>query len=332
MPDYKAWTYTHSGYPACLSETKQPVPEQLKSTELQIHVKSAALNPVDIQLMNVPLWNIPGLNHPKGVGCDFAGVVLKAGAESGFREGDEVFGLHMSQGKPGTVAEVLVVDTATAPVLKKPSAWSWNQAAALPLVWLTARTCIACTEPYVTGSKVVAVLGGSSATGMYTVYLAKKRGWKVVASCSGRNSEFVKSMGADEVIEYTQESVPAKVRAAKPDAIIDCVGGTECLGIAKRYITIVGDKTSRLTMGGPAIYLWHPRMVYRWLMGKLGWGEVYDCVILEGRKDYLQEATELALDKIVIDSTFKFDQLKEALERLNTGRARGKVLVEVDSS
>jgi len=329
MPEYKAWTYTHPGYPDCLSETKQPLPEQLKPTELEIHIKSAALNPVDIQLMNVSLWNI--LSRPKGVGCDFAGVVIKAGPEAGFKEGDEVFGLHMSQGKPGTVADVLIVDTATAPVLKKPSNWSWNQAAALPLVWLTAKTSIAAVEPYMTGSKVIAVLGGSSATGMYTVYLAKKRGWKVVTSCSGRNAEFVKSMGADEIIDYTNESVPEKVKAAGPDAIIDCVGGTECLGIAKRYVTIVGDKTSRLTMGGPATYLWTPRMVYRWLMGRLGWGEVYDCLMLEGRKDYLQEATELSLDKIVIDSTFKFDQLKEALERLNTGRARGKVIVEVDS-
>lgn len=331
MPSYKAWTYTTPGYPECLSLTEQPLPEQLKPTEIQVRIKTAALNPVDIQLMNVPLWSLPYLNNPKGVGCDFSGVVLKSGPSSGFQEGDEVFGLHMSQGKPGTVAEVLVVDASAMPVLKKPKDWSWDQAAAVPLVWLTARTCIACVEPWMKDSKTVAVLGGSSATGMYSAYLAKLRGWKVIASCSGRNAEFVRGMGADEVVDYTTESVAERVRAAKPDAIIDCVGGTECLGIAKRYVTIVGDKTSRATMGGPAIYLYHPRMVWRWAMGRLGWGEVYDCVILEGRKDYLEEATRLPREKIVIDSTFKFEQLKEALERLNTGRARGKVVVEVSS-
>jgi reticulon-4-interacting protein 1, mitochondrial len=65
----------------------------------------------------------------------------------------------------------------------------------------------------------------------------------------------VKSMGADQVVDYTQTSVPAAIRAAKPTAIIDCVGGSECLGIEKRYITIVGDKTTRTAMGESLIYL-----------------------------------------------------------------------------
>ena len=82
--------------------------------------------------MNVPLWDILGLDYEKGIGCDFVGVVLKAGESAEFTEGDKVSGLRMSQGKPGTVADVLVVDMANATVLKKPTDWGWNQAAALP--------------------------------------------------------------------------------------------------------------------------------------------------------------------------------------------------------
>jgi NADPH:quinone reductase-like Zn-dependent oxidoreductase len=328
MSGFKAWTYTTPSYPQCLSQTTLPTPESLSPTEIQVQIKAAALNPVDIQLMNVPLWSLPYLNFTKGIGGDFSGIVLKAGQESGFDIGDEVFGLTMSP-KIGTVAEIATVDTKVSSVLKKPKEWSWGQAAALPLVWLTAKTCVACVEPYVGESKKVAVLGGSSATGMYAIYLCRQRGWTVITTCSGRNAEFVRSMGAGEVIDYTQQNVPDEIRAAKPDAIIDCVGGTECLGIAKRYVTIVGDKTSRSTMGGSALYFTHPRMVLRWLVGRTGWGEVYDAIALEEKKEYLQDATELAMDKIVVDSTYSFDQVKEALERLDTGRAWGKVVIEI---
>lgn len=215
-------------------------------------------------------------------------------------------------------------------MVKKPSSWSWEQGASLPLVWLTARTTIASVEPDVKNRKV-AILGGSSGVGMYAVHLAAARGWDILATCSSRNTDFVKSMGASTVIDYTSKSVPEAVRDFAPDAIIDCVGGTECLNLAKRYVTVVGDKTSRASMGGSLIYYWYPRMYIRMLMGKWGLSELkYDCVNLEFKKEYLEETLEMPHDKIIIDSTWKFDQTKEAFERLNTSRARGKVVITVE--
>lgn len=237
----------------------------------------------------------------------------------------------------GTLCEVAHLPSASATVVKKPEGWTHTQAASLPLVWLTARTCIECIDPYVreTPIKRLVVLGGSSATGMYTIFLAEEQGWKVLTSCSNRNADFVtNTMGADEVVDYTVESVPDRVRAWKPDAIVDCVGGTECLSIAKRYVTIVGDKTARSTMGGSLLYLFHPRMVLRWLWGRFGWGEKHGCIFLNQKKEYLEEAVRvLPADKIMVDSTFAFEDAQKAFERLNTGRARGrargKVVVEV---
>lgn len=227
--------------------------------------------------------------------------------------------------------ELDVVDTKASVVVKKPSAWSWPQAAALPLVWLTACTTIAAVEPDVTKTKKVAILGGSSSTGMYAVHLAAARGWDVLSTCSSRNSEFVKSMGANTVVDYASTSVPEAVKKFAPDAIIDCVGVVECLDLAKRYVTIVGDKTSRASMGGAAIYLWYPRMLARMLMGRWGLsGLKYDCVNLEFNKQWLEETLELPHDKIQIDSTWKFEQVKEAFERLNISRARGKVIVTIE--
>ena len=79
----------------------------------------------------------------------------------------------------------------------------------------------------------------------------------MLSTCSHRNVGFVKGLDADEVVDYTTgpNAVVDAVRMFKPDAIIDNVGGTETIGLAKHYVTIVGDKTSRSSMGGSALYL-----------------------------------------------------------------------------
>ena len=147
------------------------------------------------------------------------------------------------------------------------------------------------------------------------------------------SSAFVRGLGANEVVDYTTSSsaVTSAVKAFKPDAIIDCVGGTECIGLAAQYVTIVGDKTDRSMMGGSALLLTSPRMVLRSLLGYLGLGSSYECINLEQNPEYLRQATELKGEDVVIDSVFGFDKAKEAFERLNTGRARGKVIVEVST-
>ncbi|POS73420.1 hypothetical protein DHEL01_v208186 [Diaporthe helianthi] len=330
----KAWTFSHGGYPRALQQSVVPPDnEPLKPSEMRVTTYAASLNPVDAQLMGFPLWPyLPSFVIPsqKGVAEDFSGVVQEAGPESGFKPGDEVFGI--SPFLPGgTLQQTMRLDTKKGSVvLPKPTDWSWEQAAALPLVWLTARTTIAEVERYATHGRV-AVLGGSSATGMYAVYLAARRGWTVAASCSARNADLVRSMGASEMVDYTTESVPDRLRAFAPDVIIDCVGGAECVGIAKRYVTIVSDKTNRLTMGGASTYLWNPQMVLRALLGRLGLGPSYSCVNLEFRHSFLEEVLRLPKDKIMIDSTFGFDQVREAFRRLNTGRTRGKVIIRISA-
>lgn len=223
----RAWTFTHGGYPKALQQSEIPLNTRpLKPSEIQVRSKAASINPVDIQLMGLPIWPyLPNFLLPtqKGVGEDFPGIVEKAGKDFGFKPGDEVLGIAPFL-PGGTLQETIRTDTKGAVVVPKPSDWSWEQAAALPLVWLTARTIIAEVEPYVKNGKI-AVLGASSSTGMYVVYLAKQRGWTVITSCSGHNADFVLSMGASEIIDYTSTNVPEKVKAFAPDAVVDCVGG-----------------------------------------------------------------------------------------------------------
>ncbi|THV77605.1 GroES-like protein [Aureobasidium pullulans] len=327
----KAWTFTHEGYPHAIHKSALPAPFRPSATELHVRVKAAALNPVDIQLMNLPIWKyIPKFFAPleKGIAEDFSGIVESAGKDSGYEVGDEVFGITFTL-TGGTLQNVAIVNTKSSIVVKKPQDMSWEQAAALPLVWLTARTAISNVELFIQSNSRLAVLGGSSGVGMYVLQLAAQRGWEVLSTCSSRNAEFVKSMGATRVVDYNTSDVPQAVGEFEPSAIIDCVGGTSCIGLANRYVTIVGDKTGRDSMGGAATYLWNPQMVVRTLLGKIGVGKSYACVNLKFQKEWLEETLSLDREKIIIDSTWEFDQAKEAFAKLNTGRATGKVIVRV---
>ncbi|THY34115.1 GroES-like protein [Aureobasidium pullulans] len=327
----KAWTFTHEGYPHAIHKSALPAPFRPSATELHVRVKAAALNPVDIQLMNLPIWKyLPKFFAPleKGIAEDFSGIVESAGKDSGYEVGDEVFGITFTL-TGGTLQNVAIVNTKSSIVVKKPQDMSWEQAAALPLVWLTARTAISSVELFIQSNSRLAVLGGSSGVGMYVLQLAAQRGWEVLSTCSSRNAEFVKSMGATRVVDYNTSDVPQAVGEFEPSAIIDCVGGTSCIGLANRYVTIVGDKTGRDSMGGAATYLWNPQMVVRTLLGKIGVGKSYACVNLKFQKEWLEETLSLDREKIIIDSTWEFDQAKEAFAKLNTGRATGKVIVRV---
>ena len=334
----RSWTYTTAGYPQTLKLSETEVPAVPEPHHVLIQIHATALNPVDVQLMNLPLNSIPGLNGIKIPSRDFSGTILAASPETEWKKGDEVMGISMNFSGAGFLTEVSHLDTRTACMIKKPDHMSWNQAASLPLVWLTARTSIERCVPYLKAStpaeNKLAILGGSSSVGIYTVRLAKERGWTVLSTCSGRNKDFVSSLGADEVVDYTTspDAVVNGVRAFSPGAVIDCVGGTDCIGIAPQYVTIVGDKTSRSSMGGSMLYFVKPFMVIRYLLGRLGLGNSYECIILEAKKEWLEECTKLKGDDIVIDSTFDFGRAGEAFERMNTARARGKVMVEIKGS
>lgn len=184
----------------------------------------------------------------------------------------------------GTLQDYVAIP-ASYPFIRKPSTLSWTDAAALPLVYATVYTALInygrlpLDRPAGSPQRSVLILGGSSGTGSVGIQLAKKMGLKVVATCSGANADFVKDLGADEVIDYRTEDVATRVlhsQHAPYAVVLDCVGGTELLPhldhlilddpIAPElgiYVTIVGDsestaiheliaETSRDAMGGSA--------------------------------------------------------------------------------
>jgi len=197
----------------------------------------------------------------------------------------------------------MTLDTTKSVILPRLEGLSVIDAASIPLVFLTAYSALvhyACLADPPNSSLSILVLGGSTGVGIYTLQIAKKRlGCYIVATASTRNIDFVKSLGANDVIDYTNTSVLKGALQHLPergyDAIIDLVGGTELMPYLNTllkpeatYVTIVGDKTSRHLAGGAVIYPFFPKMVLRTLMGYFGYGRKYYCINLVAKEEYLR--------------------------------------------
>ncbi|KAF2849324.1 NAD(P)-binding protein [Plenodomus tracheiphilus IPT5] len=354
-----ALTYTQ---PSSLPHLTYTPPSQPGPKELLIKIRAAAINPVDIQIWGNPVIGWLAGKKEKGLGRDYSGTIIALGdeiaKEGKWAVGDEVFGLcnrpRFEQTAEGTFTSYLTI-TPTDPIAKKPSTISHQEAAAIPLVVLTAFACLdwlPSTAQSPNSKRRVIVSGASGGVGMWCVQLAKKLyDCHVTGICSGRNAEFVRELGADEVIDYGAQDVPKTLLAGRPegrkyDLYVDCVGGVEMfqhwhdlLHTSGAYITIVGDKTSRTAMGGPLTYFTYPSQVLRHIRGYL-FGPRYANVILYQKSELLQQVTELAEKgnvKVVVQDVVKgiLDENghKEAWEKIKSymveGRVRGKIVVDI---
>lgn len=347
--------YTTPSSPPFLSHTPLP---PLDPNTIQIKLHAAAINPVDIQLWGNPVVGWLTGKKEKGIGRDYSGVITAVGSavpESTWAVGDRVFGLCQRPLAEGTFTQYLHVTPGKEPVAKMPASWGFEEAAAVPLVALTAFACLdwlPASPEAGDGRRRVVVAGASGGVGTWCVQLAKKMyGCHVTAICSARNADFVKGLGADEVVDYTSQDVVRTLLASRPegrkfDLYIDCVGGTEVfehwgdlLHKNGAYVTIVGDKTSRTAMGGPLTYFTYPKQVWRYLRG---WavGPRYANVLLYQRSELLEQVARLADEEgvrvevqEVVKGALSEEGYKGAWERVMglmvEGRVRGKIVIEI---
>ncbi|ORY29984.1 hypothetical protein BCR39DRAFT_530449 [Naematelia encephala] len=372
MSDVKneAWQYTTRGrLSTTIQLTQRPYPTYGEE-DIVVEIRAAAVNPVEEQIAQLPdlmlrLGGAPPMGTPFIPSQDFSGVVHAAGLKSPWKVGDEVCGLKLDLSGEGTLQRYLRVPPSI-PVIRKPSSLSFTEAAAMPLVYQTVYTALVSygrlpfePSPEDTGKRSVLILGGSSGTGSVAVMMAKQMGCKVVASCSGKNADFVKSLGADEIIDYRTEHVAEKAIASEhaPYAVVfDCVGGKDLIPYLNRlvlsdpkapklgiFVTIVGDKTDPDVLGGSVSNLTYPSQVLRHIRGALtdllpnwlpckSWiaGKRYACISLDQKTSYLDTIPVFLQrgGKVIIDSTFPFAEAKEAFAKLESSRAVGKVVVE----
>jgi NADPH:quinone reductase-like Zn-dependent oxidoreductase len=202
-----------------------PRPEPLP-TEILVRVEAAGVNPVDFYTRE-GLAYMSALSLPFIPGWDVAGVVEAVGyGVTRFRPGDEVFGMPWFPRQAGAYAEYV-----TAPArhfAPKPASCSFDGAAALPLAGLTAWQMLVDVAGVSPGDRVL-VNGAAGGVGHLAVQIAKRLGATVVATARAANHDFVRDLGADEIIDYTTTDVVATVEPV--DTVVELVGGDVCIAM-----------------------------------------------------------------------------------------------------
>jgi NADPH:quinone reductase len=209
------------GLPSSLriGELPDPVPSP---NEVLVRVQATSLNPVDFKVAAIgsDLWT-----YPHVLGVDAAGIIEQVGAKvSDWLPGDRVF-YHTTWRRPGPYAELNTVPSHT--IARIPESVNYVDAAAIPCAGLTAYSSLY-RRLHAKSGDLVLVHSGSGGVGGFAIQLAKRAGATVVTTCSAANTDYVRKLGADEVVDYRSENVFERARAiAGPrlfDAIIDTIG------------------------------------------------------------------------------------------------------------
>jgi NADPH:quinone reductase-like Zn-dependent oxidoreductase len=324
----KAIVQDRFGPPGTLRLADIGLPE-IGPGDVLVRVHAAALNPYDWHMLRGdPLIArlIPGgvgLARPKYrvAGLDAAGRVEAAGSNVGeLRPGDEVLGFC-----PGAFAEYARAEAGK--LVPKPASLTFEQAAAIPIAATTALRGIREVGQVRAGHRVL-VNGAAGGVGSYAVPIAAALGAEVTGVCGTRNAELVRSLGAAHVIDYTTDDFTAE--RARYDVILDNVGNRP-LSRLRRALTPAG--TLVLNAGGA------PGRVVGAVGSMLRAAAVNGFVrqrlrILPTREDRAELAaiTELIGDgklKPVLDRTYPLADTAEGLRHVETGHARGKVVITV---
>jgi NADPH:quinone reductase-like Zn-dependent oxidoreductase len=322
----KAIVYHQYGSPDVLElqEIEKPT---VKDDEVLVRVRAASANPADWHFMRgVPYVMRPqsGLRKPKKsvLGGDIAGRVEAVGKDvTQFRPGDEVF----ADVGAGGFAEYTCVSESL--LVLKPANLTFEQAASVPLAALTAVQGLRYAGQLQPEQKVL-IIGASGGVGTFAVQIAKSFGADVTGVCSTRNVELVRSLGADHVIDYTQEDF---IRSEKKYDLIFQLAGTRSPSDCRRALTSKG--TLVLSSGessgrwlGPLDRCIKAAVLSPFVSQKLG------SFLAKPNKDdlqFLKELIEAGELTPVIDRTYSLSEVPEAIRYLEEGHARGKVVLTV---
>ena len=303
--------------------------------EVLIDVHAASLNPIDFKIVRGDLKRISKYRLPRTFGFDASGIVISAGSgATRFKRGDAVY-LRTTRDTIGTFAERIALPENI--VALKPDGISHAEAASLPLVGLT--TLQGFGRAKAAAGQRILIHAGSGGVGTFAVQYAKYLGLHVTSTTSSKNTDFVRSLGADRVIAYDRENYLEQ--GGGFDIVYDTLGGAftvDAFSIVKRGGTVI-------SLSGPPDREFARREGAGWLVGIAVWlmgrkvyaaseraGAEYCWYFTEANGDQLRAIAALVergAIKPVIDREFTFEQLPDALNYLEAGRARGKVVLRV---
>jgi NADPH:quinone reductase-like Zn-dependent oxidoreductase len=307
-----------------LEDVERPVPAD---DQVLVKVRAASINPLDWHYMRAKPYLMrieTGFGAPANarLGVDFAGVVESVGKDvTRFKPGDAVFG-----GKFGALAEFVAVSE-DGSLAMKPQGLSYEQAAAVNIAAVTALQALRDRAGLKAGQSVL-INGASGGVGTFAVQIAKSLGAEVTGVCSTRNVELVRSLGADRVIDYTREDFTQGT--AQYDVVLDNVANRGVLEV--RRVLKPSGKYLAVGGGGPDANPWIgpfitpvKAMVVSWFVDQdmgmfLSHGSGEDLAVLAGQMEQGRVVP-------VIDRSYPLAETAEAMDYLETGRARGKVIV-----
>lgn len=287
----------------------------LQPGKVLVEVHGAGVNPVEGKIRAGYLKEIFPLKFPATLGTEFSGVIKEVGVGVvDFKKGGEVYGqTDIRGGQFGSFTEMIVMSPQF--IAPKPEKLTHIEAASLPVVGVSALQALMDTIGLKRGQKIL-IHGGAGGIGTIAIQLAKHMGAYVATTVSDKDKQYVKDLGADEVIDYKNQ--PFEDILHDYDAVLDNVGGETYL------------KSFKVLRKGGILVSKLPQDERKDLMDQYGVKAVMDFTRMSQEQlSRLAELVNKGVIKVHVDRVFPLEQAEQALTHLQTGHPRGKVVLEI---
>lgn len=335
----QAYVMKAYGGPEHTALEEVPVPRP-GSRQLLVGVRAAGLNPVDFKTRKGSVRIIQRYRLPAVLGNELAGEVIACGDQvRRFRVGDRIFA-RVAKNRMGAFAQFAVVDEDHAAMI--PARLDFATAAAIPLAGLTALQVLR-DELHVTNGQRIFISGGAGGVGTFAIQIAKHLGAQVATTASPRGEALVRQLGADMVIDYTQERIASVLSGF--EGVFDLVGGDtlrQAFAIVRSGVTVLSvggvpePQTASKDLGrgfGLRALFWVASFSLRRLARRRG--VRYRFFIMHPSGEDLSELARLVEDgavKVILDSVYPFERIADAMAKLESGHAKGKIVVTMPDS
>jgi len=314
---------------------QMPEPE-LRPDDVLVEVHAAGVNPLDLKIRNGEFKLVLPYRLPLILGNEAAGVVLRVGPRvQRFKAGDEVYA-RPDKGRIGNFAERIAIDQAD--VALKPKTLGIEEAASIPLVALTAWQALVDRAKLKRGEKIL-IHAGSGGVGTIAIQLAKHLGARVAATTSSANLDFVKSLGADVGVDYKSEDFEEALQDY--DVVLNSLDARTL----RKSLNVLKPGGKLISISGPPDPEFAQEMGLNWgvrqVTGLLSYrirkaakrrGVSYSFLFMKASGDQLREIGALvdagAL-RPVVDRVYPIESIEKALAHVESGRAKGKVVVRL---
>ncbi|MES2738867.1 MAG: NADP-dependent oxidoreductase [Verrucomicrobiota bacterium] len=331
----KSFSIDHYKKGGALRLGESPEPE-LRDNDVLVEIHAAGVNLLDNKIRDGEFKLILPYRLPLVLGNDVAGIVIRVGANvRKFKPGDEVYA-RPAQDRIGTFAEYIAMDEAD--VAMKPTNLTMEEAASIPLVALTAWQVLVEQANLQKGQKVL-IHAGSGGVGTLAIQLAKYLGAYVATTTSTANIALVKSLGADVIVDYKKDDFEKVLEDY--DVVLNSLGKDTL----EKSLTVLKPGGKLISISGPPDPDFAKEQGLNWFVQKvislLSFGIrkkarsrqlSYSFLFMRANGEHLSQITSLIEAgniRPVMDRVFPFESTNEAMAYVETGRAKGKVVIKI---